>query len=228
MSKKSYYMVLDTETVTDARIPYDIAWILVDRKGEIIERFDALTAEVMCNKTFRYLIECDSFSKRKAAFYLENTPAQVMLFYDIMRYTVETIEKYDATVVAYNASFDVRVLNNYANVLFGHDFFNIDTFRVWDLWNMALNTICDSSNYVRWCEACGFRTDKGHLRSNAESVYSYLSGDTNFSEEHTALADCEIESEILQKVFRRKQKLYTGMCGFVCHQPVWKNRLAHH
>lgn len=223
MSKK-YYMVLDTETVADARVPYDVAWILVDRKGNILERFNGLAAEIMTNPTLRYLVKRDSFSKRKAGFYLENPPAPIVSFQFIMDYTRAVIKEYQAVVVAYNAGFDVKVLNDYAKILIGEQFFSEDT-EVWDLWNMALNTICDSSNYVRWCIDAGFITEKGNISCSAEAVYSYLFADADFKEEHTALADCEIEAKILQAVFDRKKKLETAMCSPVFRQKVWKERL---
>ena len=221
---KKYYMVLDTETVADARVPYDVAWILVDRKGEVVKRFNGLTAEIMQNETLRYLIKRDSFAKRKAAFYLDNEPAQIMTFDDICTYTNHVIATFNATMVAYNAGFDVKVLNDYANVLLNKKFFS-DSVEVWDLWNMALNTICDSSNYVRWCIDSGFITEKGNISCSAESVYSYLTGNATFEEDHTALSDCEIEAKILQAVFDRKQKLETSMCSPVFRQKVWKERL---
>ena len=40
MTSKKFYMVLDTETVADARVPYDVAWIIVDRNGKVYERFN--------------------------------------------------------------------------------------------------------------------------------------------------------------------------------------------
>ena len=222
--EKKYYMVLDTETVADARVPYDVAWIIVDRNGHVIERFNGLTAEIMTNPTLRYLIKRDSFSKRKAAFYLDGDPAQIMPFEEIMNYTCDIIANYDAVVVAYNAGFDVKVLNDYANILFGEQFFAENTV-IWDLWNMALNTICDSGNYVRWCIDNGFITEKGNISCSAEAVYSYQSHNGDFEEDHTALSDCEIEAKILQAVFDRKQKLITDYCSPVFRQKVWKKRL---
>ena len=217
-------MVLDTETVADARVPYDVAWIIVDRKGAIVERFNALTAEVLHNETLRYLVKKDSFAKRKASFYLENNPAQILPFDEIANYTIDMIEKYDAVVVAYNAAFDIKVLNDYAQAITGTPFFDYDV-EVWDLWNMALNTICDSKNYVRWCIDSGYITGKGNISCSAEAVYSYLSTNADFEEDHTALSDCEIEAKILQAVFDRKQKLHTAYCSPVFRQTVWKNRL---
>ena len=221
---KKYYMVLDTETVADARVPYDVAWVVVDRVGNILESFNGLTAEVMTNPTLRYLIKRDSFSKRKAAFYLDDEPAPIVSFQFLMDYTRTAIEEYNCPVVAYNAGFDVRVLNDYAKVLTGEKFFSDNT-EIWDLWNMALNTICDSSNYVRWCIDAGFITDKGNIACSAEAVYSYLAQNAEFEEDHTALSDCEIEAQILNAVFKRKQKLETAMCAPVCCRKVWKDRL---
>lgn len=221
---KKFYMVLDTETVADARVPYDVAWIIVDRNGNIHERFNGLTAEVLQNETLRYLVKKDSFSKRKASFYLENEPAEIMPFEYIKHIYDYDAHVYNPVVVAYNAAFDIKVLNDYCNVLTGELFFDEDV-EIWDLWNMALNTICDSSNYVRWCIDAGFITEKGNISCSAEAVYSYLFKDKDFVEDHTALSDCEIEAKILQAVFDRKQKLETKYCSPVFRQTVWKKRL---
>lgn len=221
---RKFYMVLDTETVADARVPYDVAWIIVDREGNVYERFNGLSAEVLQNETLRYLVKRDSFAKRKADFYLEGAPADIIPFENILMTAQYHVDVYDAIVVAYNAAFDVKVLNDYANAMFGVPFFTPET-EIWDLWNMALNTICDSRNYVRWCIDAGMITEKGNISCSAEAVYSYLTTNAIFEEKHTALADCEIEAQILQAVFDRKQKLETGMCSPVFRQEVWKKRL---
>lgn len=221
---KKTYLVLDTETVADARVPYDIGWILVDRAGNVLMRYNAWVAEILQNETLRYLVKKDSFAKRKAAFYLDAETAPLETFEDIKQKTTQIIRDFNATVVAYNAAFDIKVLDNYSKVLTGESFFTEDT-EIWDLWNMALNTICDSSNYVRWCIDAGFITEKGNISCSAEAVYSYLSQDGDFVEDHTALSDCEIEAQILQAVFKRKQKLETAYCSPVFRQRVWKERL---
>lgn len=221
---RKFYMVLDTETVADARVPYDVAWIIVDREGNVYERFNGLSAEVLQNETLRYLVKRDSFAKRKADFYLEGAPADIIPFENILMTAQYHIDVYDAIVVAYNAAFDVKVLNDYTNAIFDVPFFTPET-EIWDLWNMALNTICDSRNYVRWCIDVGMITEKGNISCSAESVYSYLFKDPHFTENHTALSDCEIEAQILQAIFARKQKLHTDYCSPVFRQKVWRNRL---
>ena len=221
---EKYYLVLDTETVADARVPYDIGWMLVDRNGQVFMHYNAWCAEVLQNETLRYLVKKDSFAKKKASFYLDAENAPLDSFAEIRKLTRGIIKNFNCTVVAYNAAFDIKVLNDYSNVLMGEPFFSEDT-EVWDLWNMALNTICDSSNYVRWCIDAGFITEKGNISCSAEAVYSYLFADKDFVEDHTALSDCEIEAKILQAVFDRKKKLITEYCSPVFRQTVWKKRL---
>jgi hypothetical protein len=218
---KKYYMVLDCETVTSARVPYDVAYIIVTRTGEVVERFNALTAEVVGTPTGRCVLAADSFAKRKAAFYLaENAPAEVMPFECIAEHVHDAICAYDCTVVAYNAAFDVHVLNAYARTVTGCEFFPINT-PVWDLWTMSLYTVCASRKYGEFCELHQMRTDSGNIRTSAESVFSYLTDNSEFAEEHTALADCEIESEIFRRVLKRKKKLHTNYCNGVQHHEPW-------
>ena len=223
MSKK-YYLVLDTETLADARVPYDVAWVILDREGNVYEQYNALVAEVLENETLRYLLKKDSFAKRTADFYLNDGHPTISPFEHIFCEFDYALHVYDPVVVAYNAAFDVKVLNDYAKALIGMCFFS-DEIEIWDLWNMSLNTVCDSSNYVRWCIDHGFFTEKGNISCSAEAVYSYLFKDDNFKEDHTALSDCKIESQILTKVFSRKKKLITEYCNPVFRQDVWKKRL---
>jgi hypothetical protein len=42
------------------------------------------------------------------------------------------------------------------------------------------------------------------VRTTAEKVYSYLSGNPDFIESHTALHDAQIETEILHRLLARK------------------------
>ena len=45
MSIKKHFMILDTETTSTARIPFDIAYTIIDRKGNIVEQKNYLTAD---------------------------------------------------------------------------------------------------------------------------------------------------------------------------------------
>lgn len=49
----------------------------------------------------------------------------------------------------------------------------------------------------KWCEEHKAFSDSGNYSTTAENIYRYISGYNDFVEEHTALADSEIETEIL-------------------------------
>jgi hypothetical protein len=52
----------------------------------------------------------------------------------------------------------------------------------------------------------GYYTDKGNCRMTAEVCYRFISGNNEFIEEHTALADTEIEAEILRACWATHKK----------------------
>ena len=228
MATKKHYMVLDTETVADARVPFYLGFTIIDRRGNIVEQGNFFTAEIVDNPTGLYLLCKDSFSRRKADFYLEaakQQPQNVMPFDIIADIINDTIKNYNATVCAYNAKFDVTVCENFAQALSMPYFFAPGT-EVWDIWNIALNIFCKSRNYVNFARENGFVTEKNNVSSSAETVYRYLTNNPDFVESHTALDDTNIEAEILTQAFKRHKPLVTDFAGAMFHHPIWKAYLA--
>ena len=131
--------------------------------------------------------------------------------------------RYNAKVVmcAYNAKFDYSVLNDNMNAYYGMNFFDDDV-EIVDIMTMALATICDTNKYVRWCQLNNMTTDKGNIKTNAETVYAYLTCDTDFIEAHHALEDCEIEADIYFKTrkYRKKHHKHFATPIFACKE--WK------
>jgi histidinol phosphatase-like PHP family hydrolase len=60
-----------------------------------------------------------------------------------------------------------------------------------------MDKIAFTDEYKKFCEEYNLYTESGNYSTTAEAVYRFISGDTEFIEEHTALADSEIECEIL-------------------------------
>ena len=226
MTRKKYYMILDTETTSNAQTVYDIGYTIIDRKGSIIEQANYLVKEIIEHPFLRGILQRDKFSARKyretyAALY--NEKKMVLPFLTIRQNIRRAIRNYDCVVVAYNAKFDFQALTNMAQDLGKDSFFTKKT-QIWDLWNIALHTLCDSRNYTRFCDAHEFVTDKGHRKSSAEVVYRYLTNNLAFEEAHTALADTEIEAAILLACLKRHKKLHTNYVGSVTRHPIWKTR----
>ena len=225
---KKVFAILDIETITDARIAFDIAWILCDSKGNILERYNALVAEIFDSPFGFPLLKRDSFVKNKSQMYIDAfifNSIDIKSFEEIMQDFNSISERYDAKVVmcAYNAKFDYNVLNDNASYIYGcGDAFFDDNVEIVDIMTMALATICNTNKYVRWCNVNGFVTPKGNVRTNAEAVYAYLSQNRNFVEAHHALADCDIEKEIFFKARKYKKKHHTKFASPVFRCPEWK------
>ncbi len=223
---RKVFAILDIETITDARLAFDVAWIVCDSKGNILERYNALVGEIVNAPFGTTLIAKDSFMGGKHDFYLDS-----IVFHGIAVKSFEQINadfnaiaaRYGAKVAmcAYNARFDYNVLNANAQMYYGRDFFGNET-EIVDIMTMALATICDTNRYVRWCLLNGFVTGKGNILTNAQTVYAYMLQDATYTEQHHALADCEIERDIYFKTRKRKQKHHKVFASPVTGCKEWR------
>jgi hypothetical protein len=223
---RKVFAILDIETITDARLAFDIAWILKDSKGNTLESHNFLVREVMDTPFASILIRRDSFMKNKADFYIDGivyNRFEIMSLASIHDIFHAAATKYDAKIVmcAYNAKFDYSVLNDNMQAYYGMNFFD-DSVEVVDIMTMALATICDTNKFVRWCQLTNHVTTKGNVQTNAETVYAYLTRDTDFIEAHHALADCEIEADIYFKARKYRKKHHKQFAMPVFHCDEWK------
>lgn len=226
MGIKKHYMILDTETASTATIPFDIAFTIIDREGNVKEQKNYLVGEVFNSPLGRHLVTFDDYSKNKAHKYLDlmRERTAIIAEFAVIRERIRRyVKEYNCTVIAYNAKFDFEGLTNFAQSFGFDDFFTPET-EVWDLWNIALTILADSCRYVDFCEQHGYTTDKGNLQCSAEIMYRYLTNDLDFTEEHTALADTEIEAAIMLACLKRHKKLQTEFVKQIFRHPVWKAR----
>ena len=110
---------------------------------------------------------------------------------------VRDFRKYNVVgAYAYNSNFDDRVFN------FNCDWFHcinpFDNVPIYDIRGYAHHFICNNSDFQNWCEKNMRFSESGNYSTTAETVYQYLTDDIDFSEEHTALNDSRIETEILK------------------------------
>jgi len=224
---RKVFAILDIETITDARLAFDIAWIVKDSKGNTLEKRNYLVREIMDTPFASILIRRDSFMKNKANFYMDGIAFNSFNIanLDYISDDFATIAaRYHAKVVmcAYNAKFDYSVLNDNMQAYYGVDFFD-DNVEVVDIMTMALATICDTNKFVRWCQLNNMVTAKGNVKTNAETVYAYLTRDSEFVEAHHALQDCEIEADIYFKTRKYRKKHHKQFAMPVFHCEEWKN-----
>jgi hypothetical protein len=63
---------------------------------------------------------------------------------------------------------------------------------------LSRNAFSGDENYREFCVCNNYVTKRNENRYTAEIIYRFLTGNNDFEEEHTGLADCMIEKEILR------------------------------
>lgn len=98
---------------------------------------------------------------------------------------------------------------------------NIFRFRgkvypLFDLWGLACEHILNCDAYKQMCIDNNWQTESGkYFKTSAETAYRFLSGNLTFDERHTAIEDCDIESELFAEIVRRtKNKWNMGITFF--------------
>jgi hypothetical protein len=79
-----------------------------------------------------------------------------------------------------------------------------EEFPIIDLWDVACNKLINIDKYRKYCLDNDLWTASVmYFKTSAETAFQYLMKDYEFEESHTALADAEIESQILAKALKR-------------------------
>lgn len=202
---KTIYCTLDTETIGGINNPtgfYNIGCTIHDREGNIFATCSLLAMEHYDE------IRNDDYAKRNFHLYEERlargeitavaTEAEALSivrnlchFYGV---------KY---VMAFNSGFDFckTICRDLLN-----------EFEFIDLYLMALQTICHQKGYAKFCREYGFKSKSGKTcATSAEAVYAFITGNPDYIEEHTALADALIEMAIFVRCLRT-HKHFTKNC----------------
>ena len=212
MSRKNYFIVVDTETANtiDQPLPYDIGWVVCDSKGNIYERRSYVVAEIFLG--MKDLMESAYYAEKIPTYWddIRSGKRIVKGMWDIRKAMMNDIKTYKIkNVGAYNMSFDKRALNNLVRYVskswkrwwfpFGVDYFCI--------WNMACNSILNRATYINFAEKNGLISASDNIITSAECAYRYITNSIEFIENHTGLEDVEIEVAIMAECYRQHKKL---------------------
>ena len=190
--------VFDTETIStnEKKFCYNVGYVILDTDSRA----------VLCKKDFVVEQIWHNRPLFETAYYADKRP----LYVSAMRGKRATLDKWGYIMremmkdfrehkvefaYAYNSPFDDSVFT------FNCDWFKtsnpFDTVPVLDIRGMVSQFITNTADYIQFCEDNERFTEGGNYSATAETVYQYVMQNTDFVEEHTALADSEIELEIL-------------------------------
>jgi len=218
MSKRENILVIDTETAGSINAPlvYDLGIAVVQRAtGEILETRSLIISDIFVGRA----------ADMQSAYYAEKIPMyrtalsrghmQMVDFWSAWRIVRHLVKKHNIKrVYAYNASFDVRALDNTMRVLTSGNYrhFLPRTVKVCCIMNMACQTVLKQKAYARFARANGFVSEYGNIRSTAEACYAYITKNPGFIESHTGLDDAIIETAILHHILRQKKRVDEKPC----------------
>ena len=193
---KKRIMVIDTEGKLNKK-PYNIGYIIGDKYGNNIKHSNILIPSVIIdnikskNNTFSNTKKIEQLFNQSEIAYLSESRAKEKILNDIKDYEVKELWSY--------GTYDKTTLNNLYDKKFEIDI------PFYDITSTLQNRIVNK-RYVKFCKDNGYMNVKQDIPLyTLETVYKYIF-DREFKQEHTGLADCLAEYEILCNVFKQKQK----------------------
>ena len=226
--RKNYYIVLDTEGLGLNNVKlkkygqqksYDVGYVIIDKKGNIVKVFNCLTKEIFGNPE---LMETAYFYDKMPIYeqMLNDKEITERLFINIIRELKRDLKSFNIKgIFAYNCNYDIVALAETAQYTIKNcpklTFTKTKTGKYkpehekllqklletkvefYDIWTMACMTLCQQKTFL----ANAKYTKKGNIITNAETVYNYITDQTDFIEDHTAFSDACIEAEILARIF---------------------------
>lgn len=190
-------LVFDTETAGSFNKPfcYNIGYVIANTETkEILLKKDFVVEQIWHNLP---LFDSAYYADKRPLYIASMRAKKTKLekFGYIMREMARDIKAYQVeNAYAFNSSFDINVFE------YGCNWFKcinpLETINVFDIRAFAIQYLVNE-DYKAFCDKHEFYTETGNYSTTAENVYRYITKDTEFLEDHTALSDSLIETEIL-------------------------------
>ena len=214
MKKKEYFLIIDTETcnTVEQPIPYDIGYVITDRKGNIVVSHSFVVAEVFCDMSD--VMEAAFYAKKIPMYRkdIRNGKRELRSLWTIRKTMLDEIKQYNITkVCAYNMGFDKRALNNlirYVTKSYRRYWFPYNMEYIC-IWNMCCNSILNRPSYIKFAIENDLISESNNIFTSAECAYRYYTKDIDFIESHTGLEDVLIELELMLYCFNQHKPLET-------------------
>jgi hypothetical protein len=207
MAKKEFYAIVDTETTNNDHV-FDIAIIIVDRKGVIHKKMavllkDFINEELFYDNNNSAWSKANSIKKRAEYEKMIGDGRRVIASVQaVNRWIDKAIAEYNPMLTAYNLAFDSDKCLKSGIDLTGFS-------SSFCLWYAATETFGNSKNFKTFAlenHYFGNRTKNANMviKTNAEVMAHFVTGE-NLHEPHTALEDAQFfELPILKALVNKK------------------------
>ena len=222
-----YGICLDTETANTINdehgldmtnvLFYDLGFQVIDSHGRTYgEKYSFVNSDIFIHE--KALMQSAYYASKIPQYWKDIWAGKrkVATTYEIRKILCEVIKKYDCKfVVAHNARFDSRALNNTQRWTSKSKwrYFLPPGIEWWDTLKMARSVMGKMPTYKKFCQQNGYITKNGQLRFTAEICYRFISRNLDFEESHTGLEDVEIETEILRYCHRQHKPMKKKLWG---------------
>lgn len=210
--RKNYIVVLDTETANDLDNPlvYDIGWAIVDKYGNVYRTRSFINREIFFLE--KDLMDSSYYAEKLPIYYKRIARGETVVanWLTIKKILWEDMAEFETNIVsAHNARFDYKATATTQRWLTksAYRYFFPKGTEVWDTLKMARDVIGKMPTYRKWCEVNDYICRNGQLKFTAEVLYRFISGQEEFDEEHTGLADVLIEKDILAYCYRQHKPM---------------------
>ena len=211
MPNRNIILTLDTETADLSGNVYDVGYIIHDRAGNELTRFNALVEEIF---TQPKIMMGAFYAKKLFSHYapmLDRGEVGMMAWSDIVdRLRSDIVEYNVTTIAAYNIGFDMRAMNSTHRALTDENKVLESPCKILDIWQFACETKLSQKSYANIAREMGWVSPAGNIKTGAEFAHRYCSGDYSFIEDHTALSDARIETFIMAECFKLKKRVPYG------------------
>lgn len=210
------YIVIDTETTNgfDDPLVYDCGWAVIDENGNVLKARSYVIADVFCNEELMK----DAYFADKIPQYVADVAdgkRKMAWFENVKKVLRKDCKKFNVTaIMAHNMRFDYRSCTRSQRYITksANRWFYPYGVQLWDTLRMARETFGKDEDYRNFCSENGYLMQNKSPRMTAEILYRYLSGNNEFEEEHTGLADVMIEKEIFKACMAKNPN---------CKKSVW-------
>ena len=208
---KKIILVLDTETCDLSGSVYDVGYTIATKSGAILTQKNWLVEEIFTDA-----------KKMMGAFYakklfthyapmLQRGEIALTPWAEIAENIRLDVANFGVNVLAaYNLGFDRRVMAG-TNKLLGNGPIFSAPVDMLDIWQFACETKLSQARYKEIALDLGWLSAAGNIKTGAEYAYRFCSGDFGFIEDHTALSDAIIETQILAACYACKKSVPYGI-----------------